>query len=54
MPADNWGFTPETYTIYGDLFIKDRAQIAKSLNKPLIMEVSQMWSQTNKYVYVDV
>lgn len=36
---DNWGFTPDNYkSWYGPNFIKDRANIAFSYNKPIIVE----------------
>jgi endo-1,4-beta-mannosidase len=36
--ADQWGFTPSTYTWLGDNFIKDRASIAATAGKPIMLE----------------
>ena len=45
MQPDSWGISSTTYNWMTDNFFKDRANIAKALNKPIILEEYGMRAQ---------
>lgn len=51
MQPDSWGISSDSYSWMTDNFFRDRANLAKALNKPIILEEYGMRAQGDHVVH---